>query len=354
MTIWTKPAVIVGLALAGLAASPLQADDDGMKPGNESATCQDAGVFGSGLINNICWGCMFPIIIAGQAIIGSSSDAPVDANTSAICTCEDNIGLPRVGVPMGMWEPVRLIELVREPGCMQTLTGMGLPAIDDREWGYDSGHRGPGQDLETGSSYYHHRFLTFPLMQILEMYSPVECPADGVMDIDIQSISEMDPTWSDDELAFFASPEASVVANPAAQAACTADSVAASVGSPIDSLWWCAGTWGSMYPMSGNTGQGGMPQNTSLLAARTLAMQHRRGFEYNTMDPDTMCERAQRDYTMPKTQYRMQMFHPVAQGDRAHDIGESTYRWGKGRTIPMSGEDSVYVLWRWTECCNVY
>ena len=45
-------------------------------------------------------------------------------------------------------------------------------------------------------------------------------------------------------LAFYTNPEAAWLANPVALAACLADAAAASAGSPIDSLFWCAGTWG--------------------------------------------------------------------------------------------------------------
>jgi len=34
-----------------------------------------------------------------------------------------------------------------------------------------------------------------------------------------------------------------------------------------------------------------------------------------------------------------------------HWIGESTFKWGEHRTIPGTGEDYVYLIWRYTECC---
>jgi len=35
-------------------------------------------------------------------------------------------------------------------------------------------------------------------------------------------------------------------------------------------------------------------------------------------------------------------------------MGESDLIWGNGRTIPGVGEDLIYTIWRWTDCCNVY
>jgi conjugal transfer pilus assembly protein TraU len=27
-------------------------------------------------------------------------------------------------------------------------------------------------------------------------------------------------------------------------------------------------------------------------------------------------------------------------------------KWGEWRTIPGAGEDALYILWRWQDCCN--
>ena len=75
---------------------------------------------------------------------------------------------------------------------------------------------------------------------------------DSYVDFDMLYVSELDPTWNNDELAFFTNPEASLVATPVAQAACPADAVASTARHPIDKLFWCAGSWGFIYPLSGH------------------------------------------------------------------------------------------------------
>ena len=52
-----------------------------------------------------------------------------------------------------------------------------------------------------------------------------------------------------------------------------------------------------------------------------------------------------------KSQYRWEMFYPVAETQSYHVTGQTTFIWGPGRQIPQIGEDAVYVLWRWTDCC---
>ena len=55
---------------------------------------------------------------------------------------------------------------------------------------------------------------------------------------------------------------------------------------------------------------------------------------------------------LPKSQYKMSMFFPVPETESAHVIGESTMKWEEWRTIPGAGEDALYILWRWQDCCN--
>jgi hypothetical protein len=82
-------------------------------------------------------------------------------------------------------------------------------------------------------SFYNVHYYAFPLLSILEMYMPKRCSPDGYADFDIIQLSEIDPTWTNDELAFFVNPEAAAVANPIAQAACTADAALGVVGKTL-------------------------------------------------------------------------------------------------------------------------
>ena len=55
-------------------------------------------------------------------------------------------------------------------------------------------------------------------------------------------------------------------------------------GHPIDALFWCAGTWGPLYPLAGShLTHSSMPRNTSLLTTRALAAMHRRGLASTTV-----------------------------------------------------------------------
>ena len=38
-------------------------------------------------------------------------------------------------------------------------------------------------------------------------------------------------------------------------------------------------------------------------------------------------------------------------GGCCHNLGENVMTWGAWRTRPGTGNDFVYLVWRWTDCC---
>jgi len=311
--------------------------------------CPDAGLLSGKLITDICWDCIFPIRIAG-ATMGGEGTVPPGASDEKLCRCDDAFGMPQFGVGFSMWMPSRVVELVRYPGCSMAMGGVELPLSDQRQLGT----RGNQNIDDTSLAFYHYHLYAFPILFMMELFTEEKCFSDGFLDFDIMYLSEVDPTWNNDELAFFTHPEAAAVANPAAIGACAVDATAASVDYPMDELFWCAGSWGHLYPLSGHTrGDSSLARQTAHLATRAMAAQHRRGMAWRTKGEDAMCE-AKIDPIFPKTQYKLSMFYPVAQTDDSAVIGESTYKWGEHRQIPGVGEDALYVLYNWKDCCMTW
>ncbi len=316
-------------------------------------TCPDAELWSGKLITDICWGCLFPVRIAGGALDWSSAKNPGPAYPSratdrVFCLCNDHGGIPEFGLTLGLWAPARLVELVATPWCSPALGGLKLNSSRLRL----RGTTGQGEYDNGEIAFFNYHYFAFPLYIILDLFWEDRCNADGYKDFDLMYVSELDPTWNNDELAFFTQPEAALFANPAAISACVADGAAASSWEPFDTLFWCAGTWGSLYPFSGmaNPTIGADPRLTSLLAARATAALHRRGLAHRTMGNDALCG-GKIDPFIPKSQYRMAMFYPVADTQRSHAIGESTFRWGMAHTYPGPGDSHVYTIFRWLDCC---
>lgn len=317
--------------------------------------CRDAGVFSTKLITGVCWECMFPIKVSGIVISGTKNKGRIPegaSDTKGLCVCFDNLGMPQPGVPSAFWEPYRLAEFVRTPGCSQVLLGKRFPF--DR---LNRGESNPNtvnkqRNGVSGSAFRHYHFYSFPVASMLSMYMPEKCNPGYFNDLDIMYLSEVDPTWNNDDLAFFANPESALFANPIAPLTCIPDAFATLVDSQLENLWWCAGSWGMIHSPSGNVSSGTTTLNsTSLQMARMLYVMHKRGFEFGTVGDTNACGGGV-SVTLPKEQYRFSMFYPVAETDDNHILGRSELFWGSAKLIPGLSSDPVYIVWRWLDCCN--
>lgn len=309
--------------------------------------CSNAEVIGPKLFTDVCWTCIFPIRVAGINISGGGGSAPDDSVRRPVCACNDDLGVPRPGITTSMWEPARLVEFQRVAGCSSVLNGTRFPF--DRLM---QGNHADGEFDTTDGTFMHYHYYAFPLLVMMDLFVNKTCNSDGFYDFDLMYMSEVDPTWNNDELAFFTNPEAAAVANPIALAACPVDAISSTAGKPLNAMFWCAGSWGAIYPLSGNqNGGNGVIRESARLKSRVLAALHRRGMAHKTMGEDAMCG-GYISPILPKTQYKFSLFHPVPESTSTHVMGESTFTWGLGRTIPAVGQDPIYLIWRWNDCCN--
>lgn len=298
-------------------------------------------------ISDICWSCIFPITIGGMRVSASGEDT--SNPRQILCTCSTPI--PRVGVPISFWEPVRMVDVTRTPYCLVNMGGIqmmerGVQGAGSVENGHQNGNTSRMRD-----SFYQVHWYMYPVLYWLELIVDLVCMEKG--DVDLAYITELDPLWNDDETAFILNPEAVLFANPIAQAACAADCVMASAGFGCDELFWCGGCQGSMYPFSGSIpAHVGGVQASLLALQRMIAKLHREGLLWGTVGRDAWCDR----YPMPivkKTQYKTQMLFPVpSTGSRqCHPLGRTEVIWGSGKEFPYSGEDFGYLIWRKRSCC---
>ncbi len=339
--------VALAVALGAITFSEMTLADDVAQLGE----CRDGGVLDGSMFTDVPWNAMYPIRLAGVNLSPSGNGAPSDATKKAFCACEDDLGIAVPGFTQSMYEPARLIELVREPDCMMSLGGAEMGMTNGRMMG------STGQNEQEGgqgaqNAFWHYHYFAYPLLLMLEMVVANRC-GDGFMSMDLLYVSELDPTWNDAELAAFANPEAALFGNPIALASCLADGAAAAIGKSMDELFWCAGAWGGIYPLSGFIStKSSIATKTSLLATRSVAALHRRLLARKTTGDDALCD-APIFPTIPKSQYKMNMMYPVAERKEAHEIGEPSLQWGEWRNIP-SQEDAIYMLWRYNDCCTTY
>jgi conjugal transfer pilus assembly protein TraU len=305
-------------------------------------------------ITDICWGCVMPITLGGEKAhitfkqYGGPKGRDIKNPEESLCMCNKK-GVPAVpGVPIGFWEPIRLIEVTRTPFCMVGLGGIKVGSAPSKVAGAGA--------MDTHSSFYHLHYYMYPLIAWLELITDFLCLETGTFDL--AYMSEFDPSWKDSEIANLLNPESFLFGNPIAQALCAGDCVAANIDMPIDMLPWCAGCLGSMYPWGGhNSDHYGGVQSSNLLAIRAISKMHRVGLtlETSTTDASVNGKICVKRYTpkLKKSQYKLQMAYPVFRRDSfcCHPLGMTDFLHSSGREFPVKGEDFVYILWRKINCC---
>jgi conjugal transfer pilus assembly protein TraU len=192
-------------------------------------------------ITDVCWKCVFPLTIMGIDVVkGNPSPS---APRKPICVCNrPPLNLPIPGIPIGFWEPVRLVDITRTPYCLVNMGGVsiantGVNYRGDVEESTDDG---------THHSFYQVHWYVYPIMYWLEVLTDFVCLENS--SIDLAYLTELDPLWNDDQKSFILNPESVLFGNLVAQAACAADCLAASVNLPLDMLFWCNGCQGGLYP----------------------------------------------------------------------------------------------------------
>ena len=108
-------APIVALLVAAL-ATPAAAQGLPTGPGRCSGSFVNP-------VTDVCWGCMFPLSL-GSLKIWPSSRADTKNPDLPICACGTPV--PRIGLAMGFWEPVRLVDVTTKPWCFPNLGGIKL------------------------------------------------------------------------------------------------------------------------------------------------------------------------------------------------------------------------------------
>ncbi|CAM4391194.1 MAG: hypothetical protein LEGION0398_MBIBDBAK_00171 [Legionellaceae bacterium] len=303
-------------------------------------------------ITDVCWTCLFPITLGSMNLM--KSDLPDTENPSSpVCACPDDF-FYRFGISIGYWEPIALVDVTRYPFCMVNLGGVQLNMGMD----YGIGKAETANPNQNSSFYYVH-WYKFPLMYWLNILTDAICVEKG--DFDIAYLTELDPTWKDDELTFILNPEAGLFSNLIAQIACAADSVASLTGLPLDKLFWCAGSQGTMYPMNGHVQEhvGGV-QASTLLAERMTYKMHREGLLWDSTGNvsglfDTKLCYQYPSAILPKSRYRYQMVNPLPATDEPNGcqpFGHTTATWGAWREFPYQGEDFGYLIFRKRNCCS--
>ena len=301
-------------------------------------------------ITDVCWSCVLPISIGAAPVVqGNTADTP--NFPSPLCLCP--IPVPpfvRPGIAVGFWEPIKMVDVTKEPFCFVGIGGIEIdPGISV----------GTGGDPEVGvgneelPATWHVHWYEYPVFTLLNLIMDGLC-LEGSKGVDLAYITEVDPLWLDDELSFLINPESILFGNLIAQAACAADCLFSTFSLPFDPLFWCAGCEGGMYPSNGKIGSHYTSiQSSSLAVSRMIYKLHRQLFLPITSGPEAICQPIPSPM-IKKSQYRKQIAVPVPALDPffgCNPLGKSPFLWESFREVPVTGEDFNYLIWRKRNCC---
>ena len=333
-------------------------------PPPADAFCPKTSILGE-ILARTCWECLFPVSLAGVTLFSGTEDFTTPAVGPGraaffppfLCGCVCFFGVCIPGLPLGLWEPKNLVEVVRTPFCIPSLGGITFgPEVTFYHRGIATTQQ---DDDSTHHNYvfYHTHFFNFPLWALLGLALDILCVNPGGISDEIDAIymSEFDPTWKNDILTLVLFPEVLVINNPAATAACAADAIAASAGFPIDAMFWCAGSWGINYPPTGNVSgtHGGQLKPAALVMSRLLLRLSRVGTEFWTSAHGPLiCDDAP-IFQIVKSQYKFQMLYPIPNFSPkcCSPLGRTVFMWGLGHVVPVIGDDFVFLLWKLQRCC---
>lgn len=296
------------------------------------------------------WNNIFPITIMGIRY-GKNQNPPL-MRVPPICTCPGYwFGTPSPGIGSSWWQPMYIAEIEKQAGCASSLGGQkifpGYAGLNS-EQGFFSEDRGHAQSTRMQLHWYE-----YPVFSLLDIFKSMACKSSN--GFNLMYVSEIDPTWQSDAWAGIYNPEAGLFANIIAQTACIVDSVAANISFPVDPLFWCAGTWGSVYPTAGTANNSfNTFQLNHLILAKFLARQARLGLAFQTIGPTAICS-AHPNPIWIKSQYRVNQVYPIRRRGAPLVIGAQPLRQKPYNITNIPGKDStVDLIWQGQQCCTTF
>ncbi len=299
-------------------------------------------------IKDLCWSCMFPMVLGKTIPVSVSGDLPdVETDATAFCLCGSDINVEG-GLNFSFWEPLRTAEVVRHPWCFPQLGGISMEGPGSS----DHARTSRTEETRRRTAFWNVHWYQSPWFFITEAVADTGCLETAPWDL--AYLSELDPLWDDTVTSFLLSPDAALFTSAASGGACAVDCATALLGTSINTLYWCSGCQGRVFPLSGwMAAMTGSVQAWHLMAHRFAQKLTREGVLFSGHGARGQCG----PYMQPlfqKDVWRTQLVYPSrnASGSSCcQPLGRSTALLGPYKTTPMTGEDGAILLWRKRDCC---
>ncbi|MCP3922729.1 MAG: conjugal transfer protein TraU [Desulfobacterales bacterium] len=235
-----------------------------------------------------------------------------------------------------------MIETVKDPYCFPTLGGATIGSAPNGTLSGGSDEKEDGNSATFSQSHYY----IFPVWSLMEIMTDSVC-FQGSSKLDIGYITELDPFWQSDSMAMLFQPEVLLFANPIAQLSCIADSISSNLGFPLSALFWCAGSHGSVYPLTGAVNDKNLVQAQMTIAERMIYKLSRQALIW---DPAIWACAAMPTPIWVKQNYRFQLSKPI-RTLFSHPPGRSDLLWGSLKNPPTGGDNFTWIVFRKRLCC---
>lgn len=300
-------------------------------------------------VTDVCWSCMFPVTLGVTIEISPEGDAPdVKTDATPFCVCGQDINLEG-GLNFSFWEPLRTAEVIRHSWCFPSLGGVSME--NDDLFSKDHARMHPVDTPTRTTAFWQVHWYHTPWLFVMEVLLDEGCLEQSAWDL--AYLSELDPLWDDTLSSFILAPDAALFTAGAAFGACAVDCMSAMAGVSQETLYWCGGCQGAVFPLSGwMAGMTSPLQAWHLMTHRFSMKLSREGILWSAHGKDGQCG----PYVQPlfrKDVWRTQLVYPSRTTSKpcCHPLGRSTMVWGSGKTFPVTGEDGAILLWRKRDCC---
>ncbi|GLR63950.1 TraU family protein [Marinospirillum insulare] len=302
------------------------------------------------------WNNALPITTAGVSSGGGHANPAGMKTMPAICFCKIiPPGIPIPGIGITYWEPMYIAEVTNMPGCLSSMGGISvLPPIMASPLA-SSGSFAGGDDGDGGSEgnllNMQVHWYEYPLFAILDVMGSALCQS-GVSGFAFGGMTEVMPFWQNEILAAIMYPLTLLVANPVADLACIADVMASATRNPLDSLFWCAGNQGNLFPPIGwnSNLENGIADTNLLFLGRFMSTYANSGALLTTIGAGAVCHSHYSPY-LTRSQFRFEPIQPVA-SNRTATLGMNTQLWSS--TPPLNIGDRIdnnFLIWQGRQCC---
>jgi conjugal transfer pilus assembly protein TraU len=284
---------------------------------------------------------MLPLKIAGITILSGRMPDTINQVNQPICICPAPPPIfIRIGIPVGFFNPSRLIDASKDSYCFESVgVNLGMHGNDGVQAG----------DPQSGEhTFFQTHMVMFAPFELLDIATDFIC-LQSPSSLDVLYMTELDPMWNDDGLAALIQPEALLFGNPVTNLACIADSISAQADRSNPALFWCKGSWGNAYPMTGRVTSGDLVQASASAASELIYKLHRQLMMWATWGKPALCKK----YPSPiweKDAYRMQLLFPISH-PAAMAIGKTGLMWDFAKNIPMKGDNFTYIIFIKRDCC---